>query len=174
MTEILQTSRLVLREMTMEDLPFIASLVGNAEVMRYFPQVCDLAEAKAWIERTLDRYQRDGCGFWLTLDKATEEPIGQVGLLMQNVDGETEPEIGYLIHRPFWRQGYAMEAALGVRHFAFDTLNHDHVISLIRPENAPSQGVARKLGMTKSRMTMFEGFQHIVFRVDRHRDTLSR
>ncbi len=53
--------------------------------------------------------------------------------------GARSAEIGYLIHRPFWRQGIAFEAARAVRDFAFERLALPRIISLIRPENVPSQ-----------------------------------
>lgn len=89
--------------------------------------------------------------------------MGQVGLMMQEVEGTWEPEIGYLVHRPFWRRGYAAEAALEVRKYAFAFLGRPKVISLIRPENIPSQGVARSLGMAAQREVDFKDFRHIVF-----------
>jgi ribosomal-protein-alanine N-acetyltransferase len=90
-----------------------------------------------------------------------------VGLIMQLVDGVQEPEIGYLIHRPFWRRGLASEAALGVRAWAFDILGYPRVISLILPENLPSQGVARKLGMTPEKRSQMWELELIVFSVGR-------
>ena len=90
------------------------------------------------------------------------------------MDGRSEPEIGYLIHRPFWRRGYATEAGLGVRRYAFEERGYEYVISLIRPENTPSQGVARKLGLAPERRTMYAGFEHLIFAASRpaHRKTL--
>jgi RimJ/RimL family protein N-acetyltransferase len=82
---------------------------------------------------------------------------------MQRVDDVDVPEIGYLIHRPFWRRGFALEAAMAVRDYAFDTLGIERVISLIRPENVPSRGVARKLGMKPGRHIVRKGLDHIVF-----------
>jgi [ribosomal protein S5]-alanine N-acetyltransferase len=86
---------------------------------------------------------------------------------MQTVEGVQLPEIGYLIHRPYWRRGYATEAALGVRAHAFGPLGYPRVISLIRPENTPSQGVARKLGMAIVGQTWHASFGHDVWRLDR-------
>jgi ribosomal-protein-alanine N-acetyltransferase len=149
------------------DLDFVAAMLARPEVMRYYPRLYSRDEARAWIERQLDRYARNGHGLWLVLDRVTSEPVGQVGLVLQLVDGVEEPEIGYLIHRPFWRQGLASEAALGVRTWAFDTLGLERVISLIRPENLPSQGVARKLGMAPGRRVQFHELEHIVFAVRR-------
>ncbi len=95
----------------------------------------------------MKRYARHGHGLWLVLDKANGQPVGQAGLLIQNVEGVEEKEVGYLIHRPSWRRGFATEAARACLDHAFNLLGRQQVISLIRPENLPSQGVARKLGM---------------------------
>jgi [ribosomal protein S5]-alanine N-acetyltransferase len=164
---VFETERLRAREMSIGDLDFLASLLSDAEVMRFYPRRYDRSGARRWIERQLRRYERDGHGFWLVLERESDEPVGQVGLLMQSVDGRREPEVGYLIHRPFWRRGYATEAALATRDHALDERGYPRVISLIRPENLPSQGVARKLGMERERTTTFAGLEHWVFAVSR-------
>lgn len=158
-----ETPRLRLREMSLGDLDFIASMLAHPEVMRFYPKLYSREEAAQWIERQLGRYERDGHGLWLAEDRATGEPRGQVGLMIQEVDGVKEPEIGYLIHHPYWRQGLAAEAALAVRDWAFGILGLPRVISLIRPVNVPSQGVARKMGMTPEKTTMVWDLEHIVF-----------
>jgi ribosomal-protein-alanine N-acetyltransferase len=162
---VIETARLALREMAPGDLDFVAAMLSHPEVMRFYPQLYSRDEARAWIERQLGRYARDGHGLWRVEDRATGEPVGQVGLVLQTVEGVEEPEIGYLIHRPFWRRGLATEAALGVRAWAFETRGLRRVISLIRPENLPSQGVAHKIGMTPGRRVPFHGLEHIVFSV---------
>ena len=111
----------------------------------------------------MQRYAEYGHGLWLVAERESQTPVGQIGLVMQEVEGATEPEIGYLVHRPFWRRGYASEAARAVREYAFGALGRSKVISLIRPENLPSQGVARSLGMAAQREVDFKGFRHIVF-----------
>jgi RimJ/RimL family protein N-acetyltransferase len=161
--QVLETPRLVLREMALDDLDFVATMLAHPEVMRYYPKCYSRAEAEEWVRRQIGRYNSHGHGLWLVSDKATGEPVGQVGLTPQVVDGVEEPEIGYLIHHPFWRRGLASEAAAGVRDFAFSVLRKPHVISLVRPENIPSQGVARKIGMQPERMTRYAGFDHLVF-----------
>jgi [ribosomal protein S5]-alanine N-acetyltransferase len=163
MRTVLESNRLRLREMTMDDLDFVAEMIAHPEVMRYYPKLYSRAEAEEWVNRQMGRYRSHGYGLWLVSDKATSEPVGQVGLTPQIVDGIEEPEIGYLIHRPYWRQGLASEAAIAVRDYAFESLGKDHVISLIRPVNEPSQGVARKFGMQPGRKTIYAGLEHIVF-----------
>lgn len=168
MKQIAETPRLTLREMSPDDLNFVAAMLANPEVMRYYPRCYSIEEAKTWIERQMRRYARHGHGLWLTLDKVTGQPVGQVGLLIQRVHGIEEKEIAYLIHRPFWRQGFATEAAMACRDYAFETLGRQQVIALIRPENAASQRVAQKLGLQpEPERVWHSGLEHIVFAIAR-------
>ncbi len=164
---ILETQRLRLREMSLGDLDFIAEMLADSDGMRFYPKLYSREESQEWIERQLQRYAKDGHGLWLVVDRASSKPVGQVGLIMQEVEGSWQPEIGYLVHKHYWRRGYASEAALGVREYAFNVRGKGRVISLIRPENIPSQAVARKLGMAPERSVDFKGLEHIVFAVSR-------
>ena len=168
MKQILETPRLLLREMSLTDLDFVAAMLADPEVMRFYPKCYSREEAQTWVERQIRRYARHGHGLWLVLDKATGQAVGQVGLLIQQVRGAEEKEVGYLIHRPFWRRGFATEAACACRDYAFDVLGRQRVIALIRPENIPSQGVARRLGLQpEPDRIQHSGFEHIVFSVAR-------
>ena len=163
MKPILDTERLALRELTLDDLDFVAEMLAHPEVMRYYPKPLSRDEAREWIERQIGRYAWRGHSLWLATERETGSPVGQIGLIPQIVDDAEEPEIGYLVHYPYWRRGYASEAASAVRDYAFGTLGKPYVISLIRPENVPSQGVARKIGMSPTRRTIFHGYEHLVF-----------
>ena len=164
---IWETSRLLLREMTLDDLDFMASMLGDADVTRYYPKVYSRDEAATWIEKQQWRYSEHGHGLWLAIDKATGQPIGQVGLCLQDVEAALEPEIGYMIHTPYWKQGFASEAARAVLGMTFTRFDYDHAISLIRPVNIPSQRVALSLGMKPQRLVAFAGNEHIAFAISR-------
>ena len=163
MRTILETPRLVLRELMLDDLDFVAEMLAHPEVMFFWPKLCTRDEAEAWIRRHQERYAHDGYGYWLALDKVSGQPIGQAGLLAQEVDGVEETGIGYIIHRPFWRRGYATEAALACRDYAFEKLGKERIVVLVRPENVVSQSVARKLGAQPERETVYAGLVHRVF-----------
>jgi ribosomal-protein-alanine N-acetyltransferase len=160
---ILETERLRLREVTLADLDFIAAMVADPEVMRFWPRPCTRAEAQKGVLKQLAGYRRYGHGYWLTLDRQSSQPIGQVGLLMSVVEGAEQPALGYMLHRPFWGRGYATEAAAGVLKWAFEQYGYERVICLIRPENVASLRVAIRLGLRPEKHVVFKGFNHLVF-----------
>lgn len=162
----LETPRTFLREILGNDFDFLLRMMGDAEVMRYYPRTYDARDVRAFIDRMRARYRDDGCGLWLVVDRERGEPLGRVGLMRQDVNGSDEFEVSYMIHRPFWRQGLATETATVVRDYAFTERKLPRVVSLIRPENAPSQGVARRLGMTVTGRTEKMRLEHLVFAVE--------
>lgn len=162
----LETPRTFLREILGNDFEFLLSMMSDPEVMQYYPRPYDARDVRLFIDRMRARYREDGCGLWLVVDRESGAPLGRVGLVRQNVNGVDEFEIGYMIHRPFWRRGLATETALAVRDYAFAERKLPRVVSLIRAENVPSQGVARKLGMDVTGRSMQAGLEHLVFAVE--------
>jgi RimJ/RimL family protein N-acetyltransferase len=164
---ILGTERLLLREMTPGDIDFVAEMMAHPDVNFFYERRFPREESEIWLERQIERYRRDGTGLWLAIDRSTELPVGQIGLAMQDVQGERLPEIGWLLHRPYWGRGYATEAGAAIRDAAFAEWGHRRLISLIRPVNLNSQRVARRLGMVDRRTVMFHGFEHCVFEIEK-------
>ena len=73
--------------------------------------------------------------------------IGHAGISMQVYGDEELPEIGYMFEKEFWHRGFATEAAIACRDYAFAVLGMDTVYSVIRADNVPSRAVARRNGM---------------------------
>ena len=161
----IQTERLTFRELSHDDLDFVASMLSDPDVMHFYPKRLTRDESRGWIDKQLARYATDGYGLWLVSLVTTGEPVGQVGLVRQHVDDGHEPEMGWLLHRPYWGQGYATEAGQAVRDHAFASLGLPYVISLIQPVNEPSRRVATRLAMRVERRTMFHGYEHDVWRI---------
>ena len=160
---ILETPRLVLRELMVDDLDFVAELLAHPEVMRFWPRPYTHEEAIEWIRRQQGRYASDGFGYWLTLEGETGRPIGQAGLLRQEFDGVVETGIGYILHRPFWGHGFATEAALACRDHAFGKLGKLRVTAAVRPENLASRRVAERIGLKCERMTTLAEMPHMLY-----------
>ena len=159
---ILETSRLVLRELGLSDLDFVETVFAHPEVMRYFTSMLSRDESEAWIVRQQERYAGDGHGYWMALDKPSGLPVGLAGVMQVQLDGTEEPGLGYILHRRYWGKGYATEAAAACRDYVFDTVGEAHAITLVRPENLPSLNVARRIGMKIERRTIYARYEHFV------------
>ena len=145
---ILKTERLLLREMTQDDLPALQGILQDEETMYAYNGAFDEAETQAWLDRQLSRYAQYGFGLWAVVLKESGGMIGQCGLTMQPWRGDEVLEVGYLFNRAFWNHGYATEAARGCMEYAFDRLGAREVCSIIRETNLPSRRVAERNGMT--------------------------
>ena len=145
--QILETTRVILREFRRDDADALARVISDPETMRFYPVPYDRKGVEDWIARNLQRYAKDGHGLWAMTLKGSGELIGDCGLTVQNVDGADEVEIGYHVRRDQWGQGLATEAARACRDYGFANLPIERIISIIRPENLPSRRVAEKNGM---------------------------
>jgi RimJ/RimL family protein N-acetyltransferase len=158
---------LLLRELTSEDGDALLDVLGDPETMRFYPAPQTRDEVDGWIDWNLRSYAENGFGLWALRLRQTGEFVGDTGLTIQLVDGERFVEVGWHVHKRFWRRGLATEAGLASRDYAFEVAGVDRLICLVRVENEPSAGVARKLGMTVWRHTERAGFDHYVFSLTR-------
>ncbi len=149
-TTILETERLVLRLLTMEDTDALYPMYSDPEIRQYFPEgVLTYEETREEVDYFVHRcYQKHGFGLWATVDKATGDVIGRCGLLSWMIDDKEEIEVAYLLAKEYWGRGLATEAARGIVQYAYEQLNIARLICLVDPENIASQRVAQKLGMT--------------------------
>lgn len=164
---ILETPRLMLRELVAGDRDALALVLSDAETMRYYPAALDPSGVEQWIARNRARYAADGHGLWGMVLKTTGVLVGDCGLTRQEVDGEPLIEIGYHVRRDLWGQGLAPEAARACRDYGFAHLPVERLISLIRPENQPSRRVAEKAGLTLWKTVLWRGLAHVVYAISR-------
>ena len=147
MKKILETERLFLREMTMDDFDALNAVLGDDDIMIHYPYTFDEARVKSWIERNMNRYRDNGFGLWAVCLKDSGEMIGDCGLTLQNIEGEMLPEIGYHIRADKQGQGYAKEAALAVRDWAFANTDYPALYSYCKYTNVGSYKTAESIGM---------------------------
>ena len=144
---VLETKRLLLREMRPDDYQALFLVLGDPETMQYYPYAFDERNVRDWIKRNISRYQKDGFGLWAVCLKGTGELIGDCGLTLQNINGEILPEIGYHIRRDCQQKGYAKEAANAVRDWAFKNTDYPALYSYCKYTNIPSIKTAESIGM---------------------------
>lgn len=145
---MIKTKRLILREMSQTDFTDLCKILQDDEVMYAYEGAFTLEEIQRWLDNQIRRYKEDGFGLWAVLLKESGIMIGQCGLSMQDYKENKILEIGYLFQKEHWHQGYASEAAIACKEYAFDKLNAKEVYSIIRDTNIASQNVAIRNGMT--------------------------
>ena len=160
---ILETDRLFLREMNMDDFDALYKVLADTNIMQHYPYIFDEERVRSWIERNMNRYRDNGFGLWAVCLKDTGEMIGDCGLTLQNIEGEMLPEIGYHIRADLQRQGYAKEAAAAVRDWAFDKTDYPALYSYCKYTNTASIRRAEAIGMRFDREYFDEenGITHV-------------
>jgi [ribosomal protein S5]-alanine N-acetyltransferase len=145
---IATSDRLTLRELTLDDADALLEVLGDPIAMEHYPAPNTRAETEGWIEWARDSYERNGFGLWAVERSADGAFLGDCGPMLQPVEGELVPEIGYHIIRREWGHGYATEAASACRDLVLGPLGFDRVVSIVSPENLPSRRVAEKVHET--------------------------
>lgn len=164
---ILETERLILREITADDLDDLLEIWGDSEAMRLFPRAFDHQAMREWIERNQRRYEQYGHGLWAVILRSERKLIGDCGLTIQEVDGIEELEVGYHFNRKYWGRGFATEAARACMDYAFERLTARRIISMIRPENLPSRRLAERNGLRVEKEVFWRGYWHCVYAIER-------
>lgn len=149
MTVILETKRLILRHLVMDDLDELYALYRDPEITRYIPDAPrSREEAQEELEWHMHGHPRHPeLGLWATIHKESGKFIGRCGLLPWEIDSQQEVEVAYTIARAYWRQGLGSEAAQAILQYGFEKLNLSRLICLVDEENIASQKVAEKMGM---------------------------
>ena len=149
---VAETARLRLREWDAADADRFYAVMNTPAVMEHLGGVQTPDEWRAAFER-LRGYQRDfGHSFWLIERLADGELLGFCGLKRVNSEGAPYPgdfEIGWRLREDAWGQGYAKEAAIESLDLAFGRFGAPHVVALTVNQNEASQGLMKRLGMTR-------------------------
>jgi RimJ/RimL family protein N-acetyltransferase len=162
------SSRLSIRALELSDIPIWETFFENNPSLPYLGLNLNLNkkdQSTAWIKRQLERYDTGLYGHHALIHKESKEFIGQCGLLTQEIEGKKELEVGYHILPKFWGKGYATEAAIKFRDFAFENKLNDSLISVIDIRNKASQNVARKLGMLRGEQIRCFDLDVFIFRI---------
>ena len=143
---ILETDRLILREMNENDYDALYAVLADSCIMQHYPYTFDEVRVKEWINRNTERYRIFGFGLWVVCLKETGEMIGDCGLTMQMIGNTIKPEIGYHIRKDHQRKGYAKEAATAVRNWVFENTPFQMIYSYMKYTNNPSAQTAISWG----------------------------
>jgi len=148
-TTILETERLILRRLTMDDLDDLVALYHSPEVRKYYSEgIPSYEETKQELEWMINTcYVQYGFGMWATIEKSTGKFIGRCGLTPMDIEGHDEIEVGYMLAKEYWGQGFATEAAQAILNYGFEQAGLSRLICVINPGNVASAKVAENIGM---------------------------
>ena len=150
---IVDTPRLELRELTIDDAGFILGLVNEPSFLANIGDkgVRTLDDAKQFIlDGPWKRNQRRGYGQFLVELKPEGIPIGVCGLFYRKALGVTD--VGCAFLPAYWRQGIASEAALAIMEYGRSTLGVEEIVGLTSKDNLASIGLLEKFGMKFERI----------------------
>ena len=150
---IVETARLRLREWNDEDETRFYRVMNRPEVMEHLGGVQDPEEWRAAYGRVRG-FQRDyGHTFWIVEDRESGDILGFCGIKRVNAPGAGEliglHEIGWRLRPEAWGKGIAKEAAIASMDLAFGRFAAPQVIATTVPSNVPSQGLMKRLGMSR-------------------------
>lgn len=145
----IETARLIIRPLEEADLEPLAAILGDPTTMAFWPQPFSRAATAAWIARSIERGRAGIYGRRALILKASGALIGDAGVVEADLAGALRPDLGYILHHPYWGCGLAGEAARALvgHYFAvhrlpalYANMAHDHLAS---------QRVAERLGMRR-------------------------
>lgn len=145
-----ETGRLRLRPWDERDIAPFAAINADPDVRRYYyPAILTPAETAEVIAECDAHWRQHGFAFVALERKADGALIGGLGLSIagDEIQGGPHVEIGWILGRPYWRNGYALEAADACLHHAWTTLGLAEVIGYTSRINHPSRVLMEKLGM---------------------------
>lgn len=161
MINVIETERLYLRQWQASDCAVFAEINADPEVMKYFPKLLTPKVSDIIASKCQQLIANQGWGLWAVSlkDRSKENGafIGFVGLNDTHADMSFAPavEIAWRLHKDYWGQGYATEAARAALNFAFTELSLDEVVSFTAVINKRSQLVMERLGMMDTRANFY-------------------
>ena len=173
----IETERLYLRQWRASDFAIFAEMNADLDVMKYFPKPLSPKVSDAIAKKCLQLIEDKGWGFWAVSLKETDTFIGMVGLNEAHADMPFAPafEIAWRLHKDYWGQGYATEAARASLHYAFTELALEEVVSFTAVINKRSQLIMQRIGMTDTGKNFYHPMleadhrlaEHVLYKITR-------
>jgi RimJ/RimL family protein N-acetyltransferase len=173
----IETKRLLLRKPVLEDSQPALALITDPVAMEFLGGVHPEAasDPEFVVGRWMGRWDGNDCGPFSIVRREDGRWLGRTGVLVWDVRTWThttfadagefaQPELGWALAREHWGQGYATEAAVAVREWAYTDRGFERLVSLIQETNVRSQRVAERLGAAPGgTVELFDNGPHVVW-----------
>lgn len=161
------TRRLLIRELSTEDIPALYPIYQDANVAKYIDDIEDyledeIARQEAYIRNVYSFY---GYGLWGVFSKTSHQLIGRCGIENHRIDGREEIMLSYLLDSEHWGYGYALECCKAVFHYAVEELDIHRIVAVIDKENKRSLRTAANLGMKPEKELIYKERDSILYSI---------
>jgi RimJ/RimL family protein N-acetyltransferase len=164
--KILETQRLYLRRMTIEDAENIYLLNLDPEVIQYTgDDAFESIESAQQFLLNYDHYSKYDFGRWAVIEKNSQFFLGWCGLKF--TPKSQEYDIGFRFHKKYWNQGFATEAALACIQLGFEKYKMSKIIGRARKDNTGSIKVLEKIGLTYFEAYDFDGNEGVLYQIQK-------
>ncbi len=144
---MIESERMVMRKLTNEDLAEL-SFLADDDVMYAWNGGFSEEGVREWLAKSLRRYEENGCGHLLAIEKSTGKTVGAIGLIFtKDLNGRDDWEVAYILKKEYWGKGFASEGATACLRYARDVFGAKRVVVQMRDTNAASEAVAQRLGL---------------------------
>jgi ribosomal-protein-alanine N-acetyltransferase len=166
---ILDSSRLLLREYSSNDLETFISVLSNRNNLRYLPSTepWPSETVEKWLLSSQSHWLDEGFGWWILEHKIDERAIGWCGL--RKLESTGEVEVLYLIAEEYWGQGLATEGAKISIEYGFNSVSLDEIIGLVLEGNIASNRVLEKSGLCFQERAEYFNLECLKYSIDRPR-----
>jgi [ribosomal protein S5]-alanine N-acetyltransferase len=144
----LETERLILRKMVLNDAEAVFAYASNSEVSRYtlWETHRSIEDSRAFLEFATQKYENGGEPDWGIVYRGNGCLVGACGLVNWEAE-HARAEVGFVLSREYWGRGLMSEAVRAILRFGFERMNLNRIEARCIAENAASARVMEKAGM---------------------------
>ncbi|MCL1127550.1 GNAT family N-acetyltransferase [Shewanella surugensis] len=141
----ISSERLTFRLLHKNDIKYMFLLSSDPDVMQFFPSgVLNLKETQDRLDSFLRGYDEHNLPVFLLFDQKTGGFVGRAGFSLIN---NIEVEVGYVLQKKYWKQGFATEALEALLLWSKDNVDFNKIIAMAPTDHVASHGVMKKCGM---------------------------
>lgn len=146
-----ETERLRAERLTADHWSELRRMHTDARVMQHLGGVFTEEQSTGYLARNLAHWDTQQHGLWIIYERNGAEPIGRGLLRHMLLDDVDDVETGYAFYEPYWGRGYATELTRASLALGFERLHLPSIVAVTAPDNAASQHVLRKCGLSHER-----------------------
>ena len=146
---MIETARTIIKPYSEADITRVAPIFAHPVTMAFWPQPFSEEAVAAWVRRAIASFPATGLGRMLIELRGSGEPIGDCGIMEAEINGRREYDLGYIIHHPYWRQGFGVECARACLEYGIHALGLRRIVANMPHDHTASARVAERLGMRR-------------------------